>query len=274
MAAQGKNGVDFNSNSRLGQETTVPVLAREDDVEHLLPAPEAPPGTTAMDVDFDSDMHPAQAAVAAATGTDAKVEIDSGYSPAQTAATAANGTAADIDFDSDSFPTQPAVTVATGTAADVDFDSDSSVATPVTAPATNVGGVSFDSESQLPTGENGADNSRGVEELLRLASEVEEEGQGGISGTRVAPPTNSSSVHRTGSEPLQQGRAEPGDKSRCIVIPAPPGDNTERHTVKSKCGLQASPNSDRAQKRRRCGTVYLGAAASDRGFCASSLSQR
>lgn len=235
------NAVGIDSKSRLGQTTTTPDPATKDDGGDL------PSATTAMDVDFHSNLSPAQPTIVAASGTAANTDFDSYAFSVQTAGVVVTGTAAVVDFDSDSSPAKPPVVVATGTAADVDFDSDSSAATPVPAAAADTVGVNFDSDSQPPAEANGAADNGGVEELLRLASEVDEEGERGISSTTSCP-ANRSSVHDPGPKPLQQGgHAEPGS-----------GD-----------AVAASPH-----KRRRCGIVCLGGTASDLGFCASSLSQR
>ena len=270
VVARGSD-VDFDPKPRLGETTTAPVPATEDDLNHLLPAPGTTPGTTAMDVDFDSDTSPNQTTVAA-TVTAANVDFDSCRSPAQTAAMTTAGTTADIDFDSDASPAKLAVTVATGTAADVDFDSDSSVETPGSAAVANVVGVSFDSEPLPPTVSSGVDNNQ-AEELLRLASEVEEEGEGVVNSTSTGLPADNSDTHPKIPEPLRQGIPEAEVQTRCFP-PAAAGDHTGRHPVESGQKSDEACVASSAKKRRRCGTVYLGGSASERGFCASSLSQR
>lgn len=241
------SGIGVDSKSHLGEAAMVPVLAKHDDGfdARFPPALETVPVTTAIDVNSDLDSAPARFSVVASTGT-----------------------AADVDFDSDSSPELPAVMPATGSAADIDFDSDSSAERPVPVAAAGVIRVDFDLDSQAPTEERGANNNGQVEELLRLASEVEEGEEGATSSTSTSLPTTNSRVRTTRSDPLQQGGQETGDENGDF-LPA----------VNTTLGLQASTHNGEAvassaRKRRRCGIVCLGGATEDKGFCASSLSQR
>lgn len=253
-----------------------------------------------LDTNFDSDSDSSEvaAAVPEAVGGGPKSESPPGRNePPILAAKAGTGldscspeavesipatTAADVDFDSDSPPgrTEAVVTAPPAfTAADIDFDdSDSSAATPVPIaaevcasadPSSPRGAADsicadFDVDPQAPT-------TGGGDEVRRLASDLHD-WRGGPSGTGRPVEYGGSPQKKLGSESSRRGPQHDDEEERYPTAPVGTVEGpTSAWQGNKSCGGGVVAA---AHKRKRCGTVYLGGVAADRGFCASSLSQR
>ncbi|CAN0252359.1 unnamed protein product [Ectocarpus sp. 4 AP-2014] len=214
------------------------------------PLPAAVPGPSAG-VDFDSDSSPVGTTpISFAADNTARDDCDLGL-PAVTTAPAAVGDG----VDSDSSQAQAAVASAVG----VDFDEDS---------------------------QDGADYSLGL--VLSAAPEQVQERTSGINSGLTTPYSNGNDDccvndevtlewpqrHRAEAErrPASAEKASEQTAATTMVTPsAVPGEGRGGGGTAAAVAAVAAPPT---KKRRRCGTVFVGGMATDRGFCASSLSQR
>ncbi|CAM9869836.1 unnamed protein product [Ectocarpus sp. 8 AP-2014] len=261
-----------------------------------------------MDIDdLDSELSPVQEPVPGAAAAAAAAAVDRDVDPIspRTLGTrdsvprplpaAVLGPSAGVDFDSDSSPvgTTPVAFTADDTAGDDcdlglpamttapaavgdGFDSDSSQAQAAVASAI---GVDFDEDSQ-----DGADDSRGL--VFSAAPEQVKERTSGINSGLTTTYSNGnddrSVKDKVTPESPQRHRAEAERRptiteiaseqtvATIMVTPsAMPGEGRCRGGT-TAAAVAAPPT----KKRRRCGTVFMGGVATDRGFCASSLSQR
>ncbi|CAM9394453.1 unnamed protein product [Ectocarpus sp. 13 AM-2016] len=210
------------------------------------------------------------------------------------------GPSAGVDFDSDSSPVGttpisfaaddtagddcdlglPAVTTAPAAVGD-GFDSDSSQAQAAVASAV---GVDFDEDSQ-----EGADDSLGL--VLSAAPEQVNERTSGINSGLTTTCSNDNDdrcvkdevtpewpqPHRAEAErrPVRTEKASEQTAATIMVTPsAMPGEGRGGGGTTAAVAAVAAVAAPPTKKRRRCGTVFVGGVATDRGFCASSLSQR
>lgn len=253
-------------------------------------------------VDFDLEISPVQepvpgAAASAAAVVDGDVDpispgtLGTRNSVPRPLPAAVHGPSAGVDFDSDSSPVGtttpvsfaadtarncdlglPAVTTAPAAVGD-GFDSDSSQAQ---TPVASAVGVDFDEDSQ-----DGADDSLG------LVSAPHGQVKGRTSDINSCLTTTYSNGNddccvqdKVTPESPQRHRAEPEQHPTSTEI-------ASEQTIAIMVTLSAMPGEERCgggtaasvaapttKKRRRCGTVFVGGVATDRGFCASSLSQR
>lgn len=257
---------------------------------------------TPLDTDFDSDSESLGVAAAVpepvGVGFDSESPLGRNVPPAlgakdgnafdsacnpEAAEMIPAATAADIDFDSDSPParTEEVVAAAAFTAADIDFDdSDSSVATPIHAaaglsasadPSSPADVPNSDLDPRAPTADSDRIIRGGADELLRLASDLQD-GTGDPITTDRQTDSSSAAQKKSVSEWSQQGQQHSAEIERYPT--APVGTVEDPTSVSQGKTCSAGGGEAAAHKRRRCGTVYLGGVATDRGYCASSLSQR
>lgn len=251
-----------------------------------------------MDIDdFDSELSPVQEPVPGAAAADpiSPRTLGTRDSVPRPLPVAVPGPSAGVDFDSDSSPvgTTPVSFTADDTAGDDcdlglpavatapaavgdGFDSDSSQAQAAVASAV---GVDFDEDSQ-----DGADDSLGL--VFSAAPEQVKERTSGINSGLTITYSNGnddrSVKDKVTPESPQRHRAEAERRPTSTEIASEQTAATIMVTPSAmpgegRCGggtTAAAVAAPPTKKRRRCGTVFVGGVATDRGFCASSLSQR
>ncbi|CBN76249.1 conserved unknown protein [Ectocarpus siliculosus] len=169
----------------------------------------------------------------------------------------------------------PVVTIAPSAVGD-GFDSDSSQAQAAVASTV---GVDFDEDSQ-----DGVDDSLGL--VFSAAPEHVKERTSGINSDLTTTYSNGnddrSVKDKVTPESPQRHRAEAERRPTITEIASEQTAATIMVTPSTMPGegrcaggtTTAAVAVPPTKKRRRCGTVFVGGVATDRGFCASSLSQR
>jgi len=238
-------GGGFHSEAPLDRNEP-PVLAAKDSAgpDSCIPkAAESTPAITAVDVDFDSDSPPAR--------TEAVVTAPPAF------------TAADIDFDDSDSSAAPPVSVDARVCVSADPSSPRGAADNICA--------DFDLDHQVPTADCGSINRDEVDELRRRVSHLQD-GRGGLCGIGRPIEHGGAAQNKLGSASSQQGQQHDGEEER---YPTAPVGTVEELTSALQGGKHCGGRGvAAAHKRKRCGTVFLAGGTADRGFCASSLSQR
>ncbi|CAM9540211.1 unnamed protein product, partial [Hapterophycus canaliculatus] len=250
------------------------------------------PGATTVGVDFNDLASPEIPSQATASGTIIRASFDTGFSPGFEAMP---GPDMDADFDADSGPigsTSPLpfgadtrhfhlntpAEMAFAAAMRVDFDA-------VDPPAVDgTAGVGFDEDDELSSARTKTNGGDGVgDELPPFVSP----GKGSTGDVRKDQPNNQAAAHDSrsrptdGSESSQREQQHPPKiRDQTTAVPsrvcgegriAP--DVSVREGGENRGGGVAATGVA-ATSRRRCGTVCLGGVDTERGYCASSLSQR